>query len=283
MYTLVVENEKGQQLELTQSNQYDVVQVTGLNPPVAAINTVNVAGFDGSRFNSSRIEQRNIVITLNIKFPIEENRLRLYEYFKVKRYIKVYYKNEHRDVYVEGYVETFENDLFGMLQQPQISIICPDPFWKSVEPVTVDFSTKIALFEFPFSIPSEGIEFSRIQNIATTYLNIGDVETGAIITFRSTADQVLNPKFYNRTTSKFFGLDLQLDQGDVVVINTQRGHKSVTLTKRGQVTTNAISHRTVGSSWITFEPGENEISYSADEGESDLVVTVTSVQKYEGV
>lgn len=282
MYTLIVENERGEQLELTHNENYDVLEVIGLNPPTAAINTVEIAGIDGARFNSSRIETRNIVITLNIKPHIETNRLALYKYFRVKRYIKVYYKNEHRNVYAEGYVESFENNPFTQLQQPQISIICPNPFWKSTSDITVDFSNLSALFEFPFSIPSEGIEFSRINKITTTYINAGDVETGGIIKFHAMSNQILNPIFYNRTTGKYFGLNFDMYEGDVITVNTQQGEKSVTLLRNG-VTTNLLSQRQNGSSWITFEPGVNEISYGADEGQNGLNVTVTAVQKYEGV
>lgn len=282
MYTLIVENEQGEQLELTHNENYDVLEVIGLNPPTAAINTAIVAGFDGSRFNSARIEQRNIVITLNIRYPIEANRLILYKYFRVKRYVKIYYKNGSRDVFIEGYVENFENNIFTQLQRPQISIICPNPFWKSTTDINVEFSNMTALFEFPFSIPSEGIEFSSINKITTTYINIGDVATGAIIKFYANSDQILNPIFYNRTTGKYFGLNFDMYDGDVITVNTQQGEKSVTLLRDG-ITTNILSNRQTGSTWITFEPGENEISYGADEGQSNLNVTVTAVQKYEGV
>lgn len=282
MYTLIVENEQGDKLELTRNEKYDVLEVIGLNPPTAAINTVNVAGFDGSRFNSSRIEQRNIVITLNVRPHIESNRLALYKYFRVKRYIKIYYKNDHRDVYIEGYVESFENNIFTQLQQPQISIICPNPFWKSSSTITVDFSDLTDLFEFPFSIPKEGIEFSRINKITMAYINAGDVETGAIIKFHANSNQILNPTFYNRTTGKYFGLNFDMYNGDVITVNTQQGEKSVTLLREG-ITTNILSGRKSGSSWITFVPGVNEISYEADEGQPNLDVTVTAIQKFEGV
>lgn len=282
MYTLIVENEQGEQLELTHNENYDVVEVIGLNPPTAAINTAIVAGYDGSRFNSSRVGQRNIVITLNIRPHIETNRLALYKYFRVKRYIKIYYKNGRRDVYIEGYVESFENNIFTMLQQPQISIICPNPFWKSVKETYVDFSNLSALFEFPFSISSSGIEFSRINKVTTAYINAGDVAIGAIIKFYANSNQVLNPIFYNRTNSQYFGLNFDMYEGDIITINTLQGEKSVTLLRNGQMT-NILSKRQSGSSWITFDPGVNEISYSADVGQTALNVTVSAVQKHEGV
>lgn len=282
MYTLIVQNPKGEQMHLTGSDKYDVLDVSGLNPSPATINTSSIVGVDGSRYNSSRIEERNIVITLNIKTPIEENRINLYRYFQVKRYVKLYYQNDHRDVYIEGYVETFENNPFTQLQQPQISIICPDPFWKSNSEINVNFSNPLALFEFPFSISTDGIEFSRIEKITTTTIDMGEVASGAVIEFYATSNQILNPKFINLTTNEFFGVNFDMYLGDRIIINTKHGEKSVVLVRDG-VTRNIMSDRMDGSKWITFESGVNDISFSADEGQHNLEVTVKAVQRFGGV
>lgn len=281
MYKLIVENEKGERLELTNSPYFDVLELDGIGSLEAQINTAELANVDGAMYSNSRIHSRNIVITLNIRYPIEENRIKLYKYFRVKRYVKLYYRNDHRDVYTEGYVETFENNLFKNLQQPQISIICPCPFWKSNSDNTVNFSVLSALFEFPFSIPAAGIEFSRINKITTTYINAGNVETGAVIRLHATGE-VEDPVIFNRTTGEFFGITVTMTSGDEIVINTQQGEKSVKLTRGGTVT-NLLASRTSGSSWLVFEPGENETGYSAESGQSSLDVTVTVVQKFEGV
>lgn len=282
MFRLFVENEKGDKLELTNSDKYDVIEIDGLNPPVANINLVEIANVDGAHFNSSRIQTRNVVLRLNIKPPIEANRINLYKYFRAKRYVKLSYKNDTRDVYTEGYVETFENNQFDMTQQPQISIICPNPFWKSTNETEVDFSSTSALFEFPFSIPVGGIEFSRINRVTTTYLNAGEVATGAIIKFHATANGITNPVFYNLTTNKFFGLTFEMNEGDEIIINTLQGEKSVSLIRSG-TKTNILSARQALSDWIVFEPGVNEISYDADHGQANLRVSVIAVQKFEGV
>ena len=116
MYTLTVENERGDQLELTHSNNYTVTNVEGLNPPKATINTAVVASFDGSWFSSSRMAERNLVLTIVIENEIERNRLKLYQYFKPKKPCKLYYKNASRDVSIAGYVETLEVSLFDNRQ-----------------------------------------------------------------------------------------------------------------------------------------------------------------------
>jgi phage-related protein len=282
VYRLIVENETGNQLELTNNRAYDILEIAGTNPPPAAINTVNVAGMDGSRFNSSRVEQRNIVITLNIQQPIEVNRLNLYKFFRAKRWVKLYYRNSHRNVYIEGYVESFENNPWSQLQQPQISIICPQPFWLATTKKSVNFSKSNALFEFPFSIPSEGIEFSTLEQIATATVDVGEAETGGIIYFYATTNQILNPKIYNNTTQEFFGLDFDMYQGDLITVNTQKGEKSVTLLRDG-VTSNILDDRTEGSTWLQFTAGLNELSIDADEGVENLKASLSVVQKFEGV
>lgn len=282
MFTLIVENENHETLELTNNDAYDVFKIDGLNPPTAGISTTEVVGLDGAVFNSSRVQQRNLVIYLNIKAPIEEHRQRLYRFFRVKHKCKIYFKNANRDVFIEGYVESFENDLFGNLQQPQISILCPEPFFKAIDDIIVEFSNTLALFEFPFAIEEKGIEFSRINALQTQYINVGDVEVGALITFKANADRVLNPVFYNRTTNEFFGVNVSMSEGDTVIINTIKGEKSVQLIHEG-TSTNILSKRQTGSKWVQFIPGENEISYSADEGAESVTVSVAAVQKYEGV
>ena len=100
MFTLKIENIKNNILELTQNeNKYQVLSVKGLNPPNAQINRSTVAGLDGSKFNSSKLEERNIVITLKLNGEIETNRIDLYKFFNTKQWCKIYYKNESRDVY----------------------------------------------------------------------------------------------------------------------------------------------------------------------------------------
>lgn len=282
MYELSVENEFGEVLNLTNNPDYDVLSVDGLNPAPANINTTAISGVDGSRFNSARLGERNVVITLNINGEIEENRIELYRYFRVKHPIRIHYKNEHLDVFIDGYIETFENNFFGMLQQPQISILCPDPYWKSTSDTDVAFDIVTDLFEFPFSIESTGIAFSELSSTPLTYFNAGNVATGAVITFTALADGVVNPTFYNRTNGTYFGLTTTMQSGDTITINTQQGSKGVWLLRSG-VKTSIINDRSAGSVWLVFEPGLNEISYGADEGAGSLRVALQTVQKFEGV
>lgn len=282
MYTLIAENESGERLQLTDNPNYDVLDVSGTSPPAANVNYSSVVGLDGALFNSSIVGIRNIVLTLNIQHPIERNRIALYRIFRPKRKIRIYYTNNSRDVYIDGYVETFDNNPWTQLQQPQISIICCQPFWLSVAETVVRFSNSIALFEFPFSIPSEGVEFSRYERLSSDFVDVGEIDTGGVIRFVALDDGIVNPKFYNRTTGEYIGFNITMARGDEITVNTEQGKKSAVLLREG-VTTNLLSYRSIGSTWVQFVAGTNEVSYDADEGAEDLEPSLTIVQKYEGV
>lgn len=282
MYSLIVENESGEWLPFNGNRNYDLLSVTGANPPSADINTASVVGMDGTLFNSARANQRNIVLTVAVHEPIESNRLNLYNFFRIKRLVTLRYKTQYRDVYITGYVESIEVKAWSKSQAAQISIICPQPFWVASDDTTVWFSEVIALFEFPFSIPSAGIEFSRRQIIQSLIFNAGEIEVGGIIKFRAKASGVKNPIFYNQTTNKYFGVKVTMQANDIITINSKFGEKSVTLLRSG-TETNLLANRYGGSEWLTFIPGKNFVSFDADEGASDLDSVLTITQKFGGV
>lgn len=282
MFTLKIENQNGEVLDFSNNKNYDVLEIQGLNPPPSALNFTTMANFDGSAYNSGRVDNRNIVLTIKIHGPAEENRINLYKYLPLKQLIRLYYKNGLRDVYIDGYIETNEIGLFSMNETAQISIICPNPYWRDVTPLEITFSTVTSGFEFPFAIEEEGIEFSIISGTGTQIVENGDIETGLIIEFTAVANQVLNPKFYNRTTQETMTIDYDMLAEDVIRINTNRGSKSVTLIRNG-VKLNIINKFAAGSDWVTLAPGQNIISYDSDEGLDNLYVRVYAEKCYGGV
>ena len=282
MYTLKIENQNGDILDITNDQNYDVFKIDGLTPPNATLNFSELANYDGGIYNSSQLEMRNIVLYIKIHNPAEKNRINLYKYFPVKKQIRLHYENDHRKVYIDGYVETFECDLFAMNETVQISILCSNPYWIDSETIKLTFSKIEKLFEFPFSIPEEGIEFSTIVDYKTQFFNNSGSEIGISIEFKANADRILNPRFYNRTTQKFFGLNFDMRKGDVIRISTIKGNKFVKLIRNG-IESNIINTRQNASSWLTLIPGTNELSYEADKGEINLDVVMTAYRYYEGV
>lgn len=299
MFTLKVESTSGEVLRLTQNESvYQIVDIDGLNPPKAVINSSTVAGMDGTRFKSSRLQERNIVITIRINGNVEENRINLYRYFRTKQWCKVYYKNGVRDVFIEGYVDSIDCDLFTQSELMQISIVCQDPYFKNAQEIVNDISKVIYQFEFPFSFGDNGathdgvtivssslddaMEFSVFeQDLITQIDNKSETEVGFTIdiTFIGYA---YGPKIVDIITGDFFEIDGAYNVGDRIVINTIKGKKSVKLYRNG-VESNLFTKLTQGSKWFQLRLGANFYRYEARVGEAYMRIVYKHNELFEGV
>ena len=275
MFTLKVENAKGAVLELTNNEEnYQVTDISGLNPPNANINTSNYANGDGSSFNSSRIPNREIVITVYINGDVQKNRLTLYKYFRTKEWCKIYYKDDSRDVFIEGYVQTLEVTPFVQKQVAQISILCPNPYFKDIDTIIQSISKIIKKFTFPFSInidkpiPFSTLELEKVTNV----INDSESETGLIIdvTFMGTVRKL---EIRNVDNGENFIVDYEFVKNDKLIINCNRGSKSIILT-RDAVKYNLIPYVRNGSTFFQLGIGDNNFSFLADEGSDDMLVDI---------
>lgn len=89
-YTLILENETGQKIDLSKTaNRYIFSKIKGLDPPTGTVSTSNYAGMNGSYLNNAFIEKRNVVIPFEMRgFDVEKRRHELYQVVKPSRYIK---------------------------------------------------------------------------------------------------------------------------------------------------------------------------------------------------
>lgn len=284
MYSLTIENPTGKKIKLTQNeSNYQVLRVDGLTPPKAKITTTTVANMDGERFKDSRLEMRNLVFTIRIKGDVEKNRIALYDFFDVGQKCKIYYKNNSRNVYIEGYCESADDDLFTSQQEMQVSVICDNPFWKNLAVVYSDVSALTGSFEFPFSISAEGIEFSNyVENRKTEIVYSGDVESGFVITITALNDGVVNPIIYNYQTQDFIKVNVTLNNSESLIINTNKGLKSVYKIVDG-VKTNIIGLLDKDSTWLTLKKGVNVFTCSSDSNSVDLKIIFEHNSLYKGV
>ena len=282
MYSLRVENNRGDNLQLTDNNDYTVYKITGLTPPKATVNSSVNATTDGSSINSVRLNNRNIVIYAKINGDVESNRINLYKYFPLKKSVKLYFNNENRSIYIEGVVELIECDMFNKKQVAQISIICPKPYFKAVNDLIVAFGDVANLMSFPLSISETGMELSAIQTSQRkSIINAGDIETGVIIELFATGT-VENPVIYDVLKRTHFKLNFTMTSGDLIVINTNVGEKSVELIRSG-LAYNIMGYMSQDNTWFKLEAGDNVFTYATDSGNSNLQITFTSNVLYGGV
>lgn len=279
MYKTTVKNTKGEDLRLFPNKSY-AVEIEGLTPPKAALNFANVGTLDGSVYNSGRIENRNIVLAIKPLVDVEKNRINLYRFFRVKQQVFFYFENGMRNVYIEGIVESIDGSLFEQSQTIQVSIICPNPMFKDIEEDITDISQVVPTFTFPFAIAKEGVQFSYIDKVTekNVFYN-GEIDAGIIIELTAVG-AVKDPTLYKENGGSI-GIDIDMQLGDVITINTNKGEKSVTLL-RDATETNIINLVRPKPTWFTLEPGDNVFLYTATNQELLQIVFKTR-PLYEGV
>ena len=286
MYTAKIENSNGDVLTLTGKEAiYQIVDIVGLNPPAAQINTTTIVGLDGAVFNSSKLNTRNIVLTIKINGDVETNRLALYSYFRTKDKCTFYYTNGTLDVLIEGYVESVECNLFSNAETAQISILCPYPYFKSLSEAVQNSSNSLPEFVFPFSINiGEPVIISSYVDAGTlNVFNSSESETGAMIEIDAKS-AFSSIEIKNIATGDDFELDYSFLAGDKILINTNKGQKSVTLIRNG-VLTNIFSALQQGSVFLQLFPGNNTFSYLVDNAANsgDVLITFRYYNIYRGV
>lgn len=315
-------------LELTRPelSGFVVLEIDGLGPAKADVNITDIVTNDGGLFNSSRLNTREIKLKLRFyqtnELSIEDIRLRSYKYFPIKKPLTFYIKTDNREVQCTGYVESNEPDVFSKTEGCDIVILCPDPYFYSVdgEGTTVsDFYGIDSTFEFHFtdwselgpplqggfparerpdgeivindSVEDKLLEFGKIQ-IKTEnviYYN-GDAEVGITLTIHATGT-VKNVTIYNVGTRETIFIDTDklenltgkpFSSGDTITICTVRGKKGATLLRAGK-TTNILNCLGRNVSWFTLAKGDNIFAFSAEAGSMNLQFAIENQIVYEGV
>ena len=277
--SITVMNHLNDVLELTLRNPYQtgivVKSITGLGPGKASINTSAFSMDDGTLFNSARLEQRNIVITLGfLPVPtIEDVRLLTYKHFPIKKPITLFVLTDNRLAMIEGYVESNEPDIFSKQESTTISIVCPKPHFTSVDQNIVNFSTVRPTFEFPMenaSLMVPTIELSTLELIFEKNLPYsGDQEAGVLITINAMGASG-NITIHNTTTLESMTINTTklasvsggpLASGDTIYISTVRGDKFARLLRGGSYT-NILNCLDKNTDWFQLTTGDNLFSYT---------------------
>ena len=101
------------------------------------------------------------------------------------------------------------------------------------------------------------------------FINNGDIEIGMTIEIVALGTVVF-PKIALIGTTDFIGVKTTLVQGDNIVINTERGNKSVK--KNGVEIYDEVVYS--GEDWLQLPTGYNELSVTADSGSGNMYFNI---------
>lgn len=127
-----------------------LISMDGIGPVKANINMTDLVNGDGSVYNSASLGNRNITLKLRFANDIETTRHNTYKYFPIKKQVYLVIETDTHTLTTVGYVENNDPDIWSKSEGNDISIICPDPYFYSLEEKTALISTTKPRFTFPF-------------------------------------------------------------------------------------------------------------------------------------
>ena len=300
--SVTVKNHFGEslKLELTRPEQsgFLIKGIDGLGPGKATVNTTKVATCDGARFNSAFSDQRSIVMSLLFiqtdTEDIEDLRHKTYKYFPKTYEVELIVETDKRTGKIKGIVEANEPEIFSNAEGCSITIVCPDPFFYSVNKKEVVFYGVEPAFEFPLeneSLTDPLLELGliKIKTQEVVYYD-GDGSTGIDITIHAVGE-ASNITIYNIKTRETMNINTDkiasitggtLKSGDVITIKTNVGDKSITLLREGK-RYNILNCLGRNPNWFTIAKGDNLFAYTADTGSNNLQFRVAHNVAYDGV
>lgn len=282
MFRVKVENEVGDILNISEDKRYLITNIEGTSPPSSTIIRAGVAGQDGSRYNSSTVNERNIVMYIRFMSDVEKSRINLYKYLRTGKYVKFYFSNGTRDVYIEGYIEDMPVNNFSREETMQVVILCHKPYFNAIDEA-IDMMNNIKpLLRFPYATTGIGQPLSVYEEaVEINIINSGDVDSGfeLILTARG---EVVNPKIINSNTLEFLGVNFKMEAGDKIIFNTSRGSRSVTLIRDNE-RINIFNYLMQGKTWLQLKVGDNLFVANTESGGALLDITFKHRDLFEGV
>ena len=281
---VVCQNSRGNQVTFSYEFPYFLESIEGATEVDGKVNTITSAYGVGSKYVSSSISERNIVITGSVKRDnITEKRQNLYKIFPKKDKGTLFYYEEDKAYKIEYYVESIEFAKSKVVDKFVISLICPSPYFTDLEESQVQMSNWIPSFEFPLEIPEEtGIEFGyKNVNSLVTIENDTNIEIGMKIVFTA-SDDVENPKLVNITTQEELEIEKSMSAGDVITVTTYINNKNIILTSNGEAI-NINNYLKFGTKFLQIHTGSNTFKATAKSGENALVTEIYYLINYEAV
>ena len=283
MYKLTLKSDFG---EIVFGDQlytpYTITEIEGIASPEATINLSDLALLDGQKYNSAKTNTRTINLAFAIEYGAEANRLNVYKVLRVKKPVRMIYKSELRNVFIDGYVQQVEVSHFDIKQIVTLTMICPQPYFQTVNEIIGELSQNVRMFHFPFSITAEdpvplGV---FVSSPSTTVTNVGEADTGVVIDVHF-VNSVTGITITDMISGDFFKVNGSFAAGSRLVISTIPGDKYVTYIYG--TPSNRFSDIQPGSTWFVLSDSAKFRCSFYSGSMSDVTINISYNALFEGV
>lgn len=293
----------GKTLRMGPGEDIDITAVTGLESSELDISTSDNALVDGASVDGKKIKPRPIHIEASFKSNKNnlENRANVIKFFNPKYTGKALITNmgvsRNIEYELEGWTFASVRNMDNKLKI-LVDLLCPDPYMLNVDNYGKNMANISALFAFPWRMLSTRMTSGKLNfpdkargmllggmtmGYRTLYkevvlANDGDIPTGVQIQFVATRGPVTNPKITNTGTGQYMRVNVAMQQGDILLIDTNDRHQVITLNG-----VNYYQHIDRKSEPFKLAVGDNYLEYDADENYTNLDVNLFYTPKYLGV
>ena len=282
---IVYENERGLSIELNHTGPLFIFKPEGFDGIQTEVVSNKGIYQDGININRNVLNER--ILTLNCYMVIDTEQQRAF--LKNKLYSTFNSKAKGRlTVYANTLIRTAENVV--VIQSPifdddyetsnelvpfQIQLMMPTPFFTSGE-IGSEIATWYGGFSFKTKLP---LKFKQKGDTKKKIFNEGHVDTPVKIYFEGPA---VNPSIKNLTTNKLIKINRTIEAGEVLIINTEYGNKTVEIESNDTVL-NAFHYLDLDSEFFSLIPGDNLIEYTTDNELDVQKVEIRYKERYLGV
>jgi len=176
------------ELRKPESSGLVIKEIDGLGSLEADISTTSMSVGDGTYATRSRVEARSITVTLiyifkpGVAHTIEDTREMLYNYVIPGAELDIQVLSDNREMYIQGFVEDVDTDMFQQSVTTSFSVLCPDPYFYDISETAVELQV---------------ISSSNSDDPETFVPNDGDVECGVRIEFTNFTSESGELTFYS--------------------------------------------------------------------------------------
>lgn len=257
---------------------YYLTNAEGLHQAVYDLETSDNYGIDGTTVTGSKQQERPITIEAKIKDHFTERREKLYRTLPEGDDITVVFTDEAGESKaITARVEEVSITAMGFMRDVEIELLCPNPFFRDEMPTYYDMAGWIGGLEFDVDLTDANELETRIAEQIKVLSNPSNVEIPLKITFRANGP-VKRPTLMNVTTDELMQIDVDMNVGDVLAVNTERGVRSKIVLNGASANNKWI----YGSTWLRLPIGDSVFKYDAESGVDNLDVEIETYTLYRG-
>ena len=257
----------------------------GIYEQSAKVNITENTLTDGSTYQSSVLQSRNIVLSLRDLNDHLANRQFLLSLFPPKSKGTLIFRDGEEERQTDYYVEKLTSDGIHSARTYQISLICPDPYFYDIEDYSITLAAYVPNFTFAheFTSVKEELGYRQINRLQDIKDEIGSDNIGITITIEASG-AVQNPEVTRVESNEHIqigtdSMPLNMVAGDKIIITTADNNKKIFLERNG-TRTNISQYLSDDSTFIQLHRGDNTIGYSAASGIDSMVITITYRVRY---